>query len=903
MPSALEKLVKVLKLEQDQGYEDTAVIGGLKAFAKNWTPNAHKQARIEIHHVLVDELSQIMEDYENLASATERLETVSYMLDRITMRLKEPRKGYQPREDWSQYVEDDNQPEKPPDQTSRRDKRQVNTPKKRESKARIQKQPRKATQREAVKSRRQDNNTTSNGQSWDDTAIDTDDEFNTPTPGRVELDLPPELRLERPPRRPRREMAPEEAADVMRGLESPVTVVKGVGKKLAETLENIAIHTLEDLLFYLPRRYDDYTRLLPLHKLVPESVVTVIGAVRGPHVRAGRGGRKDFAFTLDDGTGSLLVVCFGQEWLRNKIREGHQLVLSGKVTIYRNTLQITNPEWEPLESDNLRARGIVPVYGLTKGLNARRFRNLAEGAVTFWAGKLPDYIPEAVLDRADLADLGWTLKNLHFPEGWDHLHHAQRRFVFDELLLMQLAILGNRREWQAQPADPIHADEDWLEAFMASVFPYELTHAQRRSVNEVMRDVAQNVPMNRLVQGDVGSGKTAVAIIALALAYQGGKQAALMAPTSILAEQHYQSVTEALANMPGDDKPEVALLIGAMSKKERDVVYKRLEEGSIDVVVGTHALIQQAVEFQRLGLAIIDEQHRFGVEQRGALRGKGTNPHILVMTATPIPRTLALTLYADLDLSVIDEMPPGRTPVKTAVRPPAMREHIYDFIKAQLDEGRQAFVVHPLVEASESEALAETRSAVEAFEELKTVFHEYRVGLLHGKMKPDEKDANMRAFADHEFDVLVTTSVAEVGVNIPNASVMMIEGANRFGLSQLHQFRGRVGRGQHPGYCLLIPDRMTPEAEQRLAAMVETTDGFRLAEMDWEMRGAGDLLSVRQSGANRLQLEEQMNPDLVNLASQEARTLYAEDPDLALPEHALLRQRVEQLQDRRSDVS
>ncbi len=903
MPSALEKLVKVLKLEQDQGYEDTAVIGGLKAFAKNWTPNAHKQARVEMHHILVDELSQIMEDYENLDNATERLETVSYMLERITMRIKEPRAGFQPRHNWSKVVESEEKQENPPDaKTNRREKRKVNTSKKREAKERIQKQPSKSTRREAVKSRRGDNNN-KNGKGFDDSALETEDEFKAPPSGRVELDLAPEPRLERPPRRPHREMDAEEAADVMRGLESPVTVVKGVGKKLAETLANINIHTLEDLLFYLPRRYDDYTRLLPLQKLEPESVVTVIGAVRAPHVRASRGNRKDFAFTLDDGTGSLLVVCFGQEWLRNKIREGHQLVLSGKVTIFRNTLQMTNPEWEPLESDNLRARGIVPVYGLTKGLNARRIRNLAEDAVNFWSNRLPDYIPEAVLDRTELADLGWMLKNLHFPEGWDHLHHAQRRFVFDELLLMQMAILSNRREWQSEPAEPIAATEDWLEAFLSAVFPYELTNAQRRSVNDIMRDVAQDIPMNRLIQGDVGSGKTAVAIIALAMAYQGGKQSALMAPTSILAEQHYQSVMEALDRMPGDDKPEVALLIGALSKKERDVVYKRLEEGSIDIVVGTHALIQQNVEYQRLGLAIIDEQHRFGVEQRGALRGKGTNPHILVMTATPIPRTLALTQYADLDLSVIDEMPPGRTPVKTTVRPPSMREHCFDFIKAQLDEGRQAFVVHPLVEASEAEALAETRSAVEAYEELKTVFHQYRVGLLHGKMKPEEKEDNMRAFAEHEFDVLVTTSVAEVGVNIPNASVIMIEGANRFGLSQLHQFRGRVGRGKHPGYCLLIPDKLTVESEQRLAAMVETSDGFKLAEMDWEMRGAGDLLSVRQSGSNRLQLEEQMNPDLVDLASREARTIYAEDPDLALPEHALLRQRVQQLQDRRSDVS
>ena len=464
-------------------------------------------------------------------------------------------------------------------------------------------------------------------------------------------------------------------------------------------------------------------------------------------------------------------------------------------------------------------------------------------------------------------------------------------------------MLGNRREWQSVPADPIPVDDEWLEQFLDAVFPYELTDAQRRSVNDIQRDIAAEIPMNRLLQGDVGSGKTAVAIIALASAFNAGKQSALMAPTSILAEQHYQTVRETLADMPGDEKPTVKLLVGSLSKSDRDAIYAGLADGSIDIVIGTHALIQSGVEFDNLGLAIIDEQHRFGVEQRGALRGKGTNPHLLVMTATPIPRTLALTMYADLDLSVIDEMPPGRTPVKTTVRPPAMREHCFDFIKAQLDEGRQAFIVHPLVEASDSEVLANTRSAVEAYDELKTVFHQYNVGLLHGQMKPDEKDENMHAFASGEYDVLVTTSVAEVGVNVPNASVMMIEGANRFGLSQLHQFRGRVGRGKHPGYCLLVPDKSTEEADERLNAMVETTDGFKLAEMDWQMRGAGDLLSLRQSGANRLQETAELNPELVELAAQEARTIYAEDPDLSQPQHRLLNQRVEQILDRRSDVS
>ena len=864
MPSALEKLVKILKLEQNQGYKNTAVIGGLGAFSEQWTPNAHKQARIEMHHLLVDDLSQLMETYADIDGKTERHEIVSYMLDRIMMRVTDPREDFTPRHNWEASGSEDARKSQPPE---KRPSPQKSPP------------PRRASP--AI-----------NGGS-----------SSSPMPPIVNDDLPPEPRLERPPRQPRPTLDPIEAEDVMRGLASPVTVVKGVGGKMAEKLERLGIELVEDMLYYLPARYDDYTRLLPLYKLKPETVTTVVGTVRGSHIRAGSGGRKDFVYTLEDGTGELLVTCFGQRWLRNKIRDGHQLVLSGKVTVYRDKLQMSNPEWEPLESDNLKARGIVPVYRLTEGLNARRLRGMMEDIITFWAGRLPDYVPEPVLERNDLADIGWTLRNLHFPAGWDHLHHARRRYTFDELLLMQLGMLGNRREWQSVPAEPIPVDDEWLEQFLTAVFPYELTDAQRRSVNDILRDIASDVPMNRLLQGDVGSGKTAVAMIALASAFNTGKQSALMAPTSILAEQHYQSVKETLSQMPGDDAPNIALLVGSLSKSDRNAVYAGLADGSIDIVIGTHAIIQGGVEFANLGLAIIDEQHRFGVEQRGALRGKGTNPHLLVMTATPIPRTLALTMYADLDLSVIDEMPPGRTPIKTSVRPPVMREHCFDFIKAQLDAGRQAFIVHPLVEASDSELLANTRSAVEAYDELKTVFHQYTVGLLHGQMKPDEKDENMHAFAAGEYDVLVTTSVAEVGVNVPNASVMMIEGANRFGLSQLHQFRGRVGRGKHPGYCLLIPDKFTEESEERLNAMVETTDGFKLAELDWQMRGAGDLLSLRQSGINRTQLAAQMNPELVELAAQEARTIYAEDPDLSQPQHRLLSQRVEQILDRRSDVS
>jgi ATP-dependent DNA helicase RecG len=371
----------------------------------------------------------------------------------------------------------------------------------------------------------------------------------------------------------------------------------------------------------------------------------------------------------------------------------------------------------------------------------------------------------------------------------------------------------------------------------------------------------------------------------MAMALYHRKQAAMMAPTSILAEQHYRGISRLLEQMPGDWKPVVALLTGSLTTSEREAIYRGMADGSIDLVIGTHALIQPGVEFKDLAIAIIDEQHRFGVEQRAALRGKGINPHLLVMTATPIPRTLALTLYADLDLSIIDEKPPGRQPVQTRILLPVARERAMGFIEAHLKEGRQAFVVHPLVEASDR---IDARSAVEAYEELSKVFYRYRVCLLHGRMSAAEKDEIMAAFSRHEYDVMVTTSVAEVGVDIPNASVILIEGANRFGLSQLHQFRGRVGRGEHQSFCLLLSDNPSREAEERLRAMEKTDDGFELAEMDWKIRGAGELLGLRQSGGQSLPLPEFITPELVELAQQEARTIYEEDPFLQQEEHLLL---------------
>ncbi len=975
MPSARETLMKILKLERQQGYKDNAVIGGLAAYSQNWSRDAHKQARRPEHHILVEELEELLKQYKQVAGTNQRHEAISYMMDRLMGRVPPPNRyrerlqhyqdkapkteestGHEPaapppRQETGEPTNDNEDSPQHAGSGTPGDDEQLSNEKKRKSRSRRKrgkdKQARNEPENEQAPPPRQQKRQQSkqpylNPSKRTEVTRDPDEEFAyefdtsynyveavseeegqipfNSTGRRPRPDLPEQPRLERPPREPRPVIDPQEAADLLRGLNAPVTEVKGVGPRMAQSLNALGIETIDDLLFYLPRKYDDYTSLTPIVKLPPNETVTVIGTVTHTEVRMGRNSRKDFYMEVDDGSGKLSVMFFGQEFLVRSIRRGKQVVLSGKTSVYRDRLQMSSPQWEGLDGENLHTVGIVPVYPLTQGLTARALRRLMKKAVNYWSRQLPDYVPESVLDRTEMGDLGWTLQNLHFPEGWDHHHHATRRYVFDQLLTLQLAILSNRRDWQSVPAPALDITDEFVETFIETVFPYPLTGAQRRAVDDIRRDISRDTPMNRLLQGDVGSGKTAVAVAAMAMTFNAGKQSALMAPTGILAEQHYRNISQTLEAMPGDHRPVVGLLTSALTGTEREAIYNGLADGSIDIIIGTHAVIQEGVEFHDLGLAIVDEQHRFGVEQRGQLRGKGTNPHLLVMTATPIPRTLALTLYADLDLSVMDEMPPGRTPVKTRVVLPTTRERIYSFIEAQIKEGRQAFIVYPLVEASDK---IDAGSAVEAFEHLSQVFFRYRVGLLHGKMKPTEKDEIMASFSNHEFDVMVTTSVAEVGVDIPNASVIVIDGANRFGLAQLHQFRGRVGRGKHVSYCFLVPDDVTPETEERLdkitledidnreypeserrlKALELSTDGFKLAEIDWKLRGPGDLVGTRQSGKPLLKMAEYITPDLVTLAQREARTVYEEDPYLEQAEHQLLKERVVMLFDERSDLS
>ncbi len=837
MPSALEKLYKILKLESESGYKDQAVYKGLGAFAKQWEADARTQAKKPEHHLLIDELIQLMERYSQHTSPDERPAAIRYMIGRITGRV--------PRAEPAQPAE--------------------SAPAAKAVQMHLDEHLPQEAQRDCG-------------------PLDLD----SPSGERAFAALPTVKAQPPAPWAPRRRRPSADDAAFWQALQQPVTTVSGVGEKMAEKLAALGIRTLEDWLWCFPRRYDDFSTMLPLNRLRPGLVVTAAGMVR--EVKLSRPKRTEVLHvTIHDGTGSLTAAFFNQPYLEKRFERGMLVVFSGKTTLYQQRLIMNNPEWEPLEKEALNTRAIVPVYPLTKGLAQGVMRRLSQKVVERYALDLPDYLPVPVLERAGLVDLGWAIKQLHFPDSQEALRQAKRRLAFDDLLLLQLGVLRNRLSWQAQRAEPLCVPDETFAALLSSL-PYTLTDAQRRALNDIRADLARAVPMNRLLQGDVGAGKTVIAALGMAIALLNRAQAALMAPTSILAEQHHRnllhlfSAIEPLAAYP------IYLLTGDTPAADRAEILAALAAGTPCLVIGTHALISEGVHFARLGMAVVDEQHRFGVEQRGALRGKGTNPHLLVMTATPIPRTLALTLFADLDLSVLDELPPNRTPVETRVVKGRDREALYAFIDRQIEQGRQAFIVCPLVDSDAENA--EQKAAIAEYDYLQSeIFPQRRLGLLHGKLSPKQKETVMGAFSRGELDILVTTAVVEVGVDVPNATIILIEGANRFGLAQLHQFRGRVGRGIHKSYCLLLPDDDNAD-NARLQAMESTTDGFKLAELDWQLRGAGELLGTRQSGKNLL-MSAAIDPKLVSEAQLEARTLYEEDPTLSLPEHRALRARLE----------
>lgn len=693
-------------------------------------------------------------------------------------------------------------------------------------------------------------------------------------------------------------------------LDDPVTTLPGVGKAGAARLARLGVRTVADAATFFPRRYNDFTDLRQVSELSPSrEPQTVIGELFS--IREMRYGHraKGAEAVFRDRTGTLRVVWFNMPYVARQLVEGERYVLAGKVRAFRGRLQLENPEVEPFD-ESLPAGRMVPVYPATQGLSQRTIRAVVNAALERVGPNLPDVIPGWLRQREALAPALAAVRTIHAPASQQDAEAARQRLALGEFLAIQCAVLHRRAEWQRGATAPA-LSLGRTERALLDGLPFRLTRSQRGALDDILRDLRGPAPMLRLLQGDVGSGKTVVAFAAMMAAVCSGYQAALMVPTEVLAEQHYRSVTALLGGEDGtvldgvfrppwlERTVRVLLLTGSLTAAQKAQVRADAAHGGADIVIGTHALLEDDVQLPRLGLAVVDEQHRFGVMQRVAIRQKGSNPHLLVMTATPIPRTLALTVYGDLEVSTISELPPGRRPVKTAWVHPHERDEAYRFVREHLDAGEQAFVICPLVE--ESEAL-DVRSAEEEFERLRSgPFRSYRIELLHGRMAGRQKDDVMSRFARGEADILVSTSVIEVGIDVPNATVIIIEGAERFGLSQLHQFRGRVGRSPKQSYCMLFSTEDEPgsEARERLEAMVETADGFELAEIDLAMRGEGEAWGTLQSGSNTmLRVARLTDRDLLLSARAMAAQVLERDPLLHMPEHQALAAAVKPLIDR-----
>lgn len=682
---------------------------------------------------------------------------------------------------------------------------------------------------------------------------------------------------------PHSETAETEAPEPSDTLERPITDLKGVGAKRAEQYARLGIETVEDLIWHLPHRYDDFSRVRPIAGVEAGESLSIIANLRGFSQRKYAYRKELLQAKFSDGSGTVLANWWNQSWLKNRLSVGKTYRLSGVVGLYMGHKTLENPYFEEIGPHAIKDGPIMPVYGLTAGLRNSDVSRQAQQALKLGLPSLQDPLPEQLRRHYSLIPLTDALRQIHSPETPEQLDNARKRIIFDDFFYLQLGVQRRRQEIQHFNAPSMAVDDELLAAYR-SALPFALTGAQQRTLDELRQDMAQRVPMSRLIQGDVGSGKTAVAAGAMLIAAANGFQSALLAPTQILAEQHFRALSKLLAGveLPGGVIPHVSLLTGRVTGQEREAALAGLADGSVQVVVGTTALIQENVVFANLGFVVVDEQHRFGVGQRAAARdkaGEAAVPHLLVMSATPIPRSLALTIYGDLDVSVIDEMPPGRTPIKTKRFVPTDRERLYSFMRRQVRDGRQAYVIYPLVEESD---VLDVGAAVEAHTRLsEEIFPDLRVGLLHGRLTGSEKDDVMRAFAGGALDVLVSTSVVEVGVDVPNATLMLIEDAERFGLAQLHQFRGRVGRGGHESYCALISRVNGGAQAERLNALAETTDGFILAEKDLELRGPGDFLGTRQSGLPDLKLANLSDLSTLHRAQEAAQDLLRQDTELS----------------------
>jgi ATP-dependent DNA helicase RecG len=671
-------------------------------------------------------------------------------------------------------------------------------------------------------------------------------------------------------------------------LATPVTYIKGVGQARGELLERLGLQAARDVLFFFPRDYQDLTDMRSIGDLEEDKLLSVRGVVEEVDMRSTGIGRSMLGVLIRQDRLYLRALWFNQPFMREKFSRGQDVLLSGKAKMNGGRWEMAHPRVQWVDPDeDVPVGQMLPIYSLTEGLKQWHLRTIVRNALDAFADLLDEVFPESYLAAKNLWPLRQAIREIHFPANPANLAQAKRRFVYQELLILQLALAVKRHAHETESNAPLLESTPRIDARIRRLFPWDLTAGQSEAIREIAADMSRSTPMNRLLHGDVGSGKTVVAVYAILLAVAHGYQAAMMAPTEVLARQHARTLGQLLT----ESRVRMGLLTGGLAGREREEMLGRITRGELDVVVGTQAIVRSEVEFAKLGLVVVDEQHKFGVRQRAILKQAGTNPHYLIMTATPIPRTITMTLYGDLDISTIADRPAGRQSVHTYLVRPEQKAKWWEFVRKKLNEGRQAYVVVPLVEESESIATANLEAT---FEELAHgELADFRLGLVHGRLAADEKDSAMHAFREGRTQVLVATSVVEVGIDVPNATLMTIAGAERFGLAQLHQMRGRISRGPHPGYCAVFADVQSEEIIERLQAFVDTTDGFRLAELDLEMRGPGDLLGTRQHGLPPFRMADLgRDSAVVKEARDDAQKLVAADPGLKLPEHEKLRRMV-----------